>query len=103
VADHALVVAIGSHEPGKREVDSCLVKRSVLVVEDVVTALREAGDLIIPIKAGDIAARNLVPLREALGGSLRGAPRPRLFKSVGMAWEDLAVAERVLRGTDERV
>ena len=46
VADHACVVAIGSHEPDAREVDEALVRRATVVVEARAAALREAGDVI---------------------------------------------------------
>jgi ornithine cyclodeaminase len=47
VRDGACVIAVGSHEPTAREVDAVLVHRSRIVVEDVSSALREAGDLIM--------------------------------------------------------
>ena len=39
------VIAVGSHEPAKRELDSGLLARSTVIVEDVATALREASEL----------------------------------------------------------
>jgi ornithine cyclodeaminase/alanine dehydrogenase-like protein (mu-crystallin family) len=88
VAAHAVVVAVGSHEPVAREVDGELVARSQVYVESRAAALREAGDLIIPGVTG--VAGNLADL---VTGRARVAPdRPKLFKSVGMAWEDLVVA-----------
>jgi ornithine cyclodeaminase len=87
LADHATVVAMGSHEPDAREVDVDLVRRATTVVESRSSALREAGDI---IRAG------LVPLAtidELVRGEASVDPgRPRLFKSTGMAWEDLVVA-----------
>jgi ornithine cyclodeaminase len=88
VPAHAVVVAVGSHEPDAREVDGELVARAEVYVESRAAALREAGDLIIPSVdrvAGDLA--ELVTGRVRVAGD-----RPRLFKSVGMAWEDLVVA-----------
>ncbi|HMC71536.1 MAG TPA: ornithine cyclodeaminase family protein, partial [Mycobacteriales bacterium] len=85
--DHATVVAMGSHEPDAREVDVDLVRRATTVVESRSSALREAGDI---IRAG------LVPVAtidELVRGEVDVPPdRPRLFKSTGMAWEDLVVA-----------
>jgi ornithine cyclodeaminase/alanine dehydrogenase-like protein (mu-crystallin family) len=91
VADHACVVAIGSHEPAARETDDALAARATVVVESRASALREAGDVIGAIEAGVLRAGDLVPLRDlVLGAEL--APGPRLFKSTGMAWEDAVVA-----------
>lgn len=95
VADHACVVAIGSHEPGAREVDERLVTRATVVVESRAAALREAGDVIAAGLDGD----DLVTLRELVAGFDPPAGRPRLFKSVGMAWEDAVVAAAVFDRT----
>jgi ornithine cyclodeaminase/alanine dehydrogenase-like protein (mu-crystallin family) len=88
VADHATVVAIGSHERDAREVDDALAGRATVVVESRASALREAGDVI----AAGIAAEELVTLSELVRGAAVDAVRPRLFKSTGMAWEDAVVA-----------
>jgi ornithine cyclodeaminase len=89
VADHATVVAIGSHEPQAREVDDALAARATVVVESRASALREAGDVI----AAGIAEAELVTLADLVHERVRIEPgRPRLFKSTGMAWEDAVVA-----------
>jgi ornithine cyclodeaminase len=88
VADHATVVAIGSHEPEAREVDAALARRATVVVESRASALREAGDVI----AAGLAADEVVTLAELVGGARIDPVRPRLFKSTGMAWEDAVVA-----------
>jgi ornithine cyclodeaminase len=92
----ATVVAIGSHEPGAREVDETLAGAATVVVESRGSALREAGDVIAAIEAGALDADALVPLAALVRGEAAPAPgRPRLFKSTGMAWEDLVVAAAV--------
>jgi ornithine cyclodeaminase/alanine dehydrogenase-like protein (mu-crystallin family) len=60
------------------------------VVEDRDTALREAGDVIAAVAAGTCSADALIPLPQAL--ELSPSPGISIFKSVGMAWQDLAVA-----------
>lgn len=95
VADHALTVAIGSHEPTAREVDSVLAGRSTVVVESRASALREAGDVVVPIAEGVLVATDLVTLADVVRGAGVPADRPRLFKGSGMPWEDLAVAGAV--------
>ncbi len=91
VPEHATVVAVGSHEPDAREVDDVLIGRSTVVVEGMGAATREAGDVVLAMKSGVLAADDLVPLAELAQGRTV-ASGPRLFKSVGMAWEDLVVA-----------
>ena len=98
VADHATVVAIGSHEPDAREVDDALVRRATVVVESRASALREAGDVIGAIAAGALREDSLVALADVVCGRVVvSGDRPRLFKSTGMAWEDAVVASALVR------
>ncbi|MFI7102249.1 ornithine cyclodeaminase family protein [Streptomyces sp. NPDC050161] len=93
LAPHATVMAVGSHEPDAREVDDATVRGSTVVVESPSTAAREAGDLIPDLESGRLDLDALVPLADLVTGRASADPaRPRFFKSVGMAWEDLAVA-----------
>nr|WP_073910672.1 ornithine cyclodeaminase [Streptomyces sp. CB00455] len=96
VAPGATVVAVGSHEPGARETDSALVRRSAVYVESRAAALREAGDLLVPEEEGLIGPGHIAgTLADLVAGRRPAGGRsgcPQLFKSVGMAWEDLAVA-----------
>jgi ornithine cyclodeaminase/alanine dehydrogenase-like protein (mu-crystallin family) len=92
VADHATVVAIGSHEPDAREVDDALVARATVVVESRSSALREAGDVIAAVRSGALAEDELVTLAELVRDAVPVPDGPRLFKSTGMAWEDGVVA-----------
>jgi ornithine cyclodeaminase len=103
VQAHAHVNAIGSHEPDAREVDGILVARSTVVVEREGVARREAGDLIIPWQEGVVPdAVFTTELGAVLRGEVERTSGPTLFKSVGMAVEDLciaaAIAERALLG-----
>ncbi|MFE7664080.1 ornithine cyclodeaminase family protein [Streptomyces celluloflavus] len=93
LAPHATVTAVGSHEPDAREVDGVTVRRCAIVVESRAAAVREAGDLIPELAAGRLDRAALIPLADlATGAATVDRARPRLFKSVGMAWEDLVVA-----------
>jgi ornithine cyclodeaminase/alanine dehydrogenase-like protein (mu-crystallin family) len=93
VADHATVVAIGSHEPDARETDDTLAARATVVVESRTSALREAGDVILAIDSGATTADQLVTLAELIRGEAKPpAGRPRFFKITGMSWEDAIVA-----------
>lgn len=103
VADHALTVAIGTHARAAREVDTALVRRSTVVVESRASALREAGDVLVPIAEGAFDAAGMVTLADVVLGKVTiGHDRPRLFKGTGMPWQDLAtagaIADRVLAG-----
>jgi ornithine cyclodeaminase len=63
------------------------------VVEARSAALREAGDVIQAVEAGALDPSTVVGLAEVVRGEVTVEPgRPVLFKSVGMAWEDLVIA-----------
>jgi ornithine cyclodeaminase/alanine dehydrogenase-like protein (mu-crystallin family) len=98
VADHAVVVAIGSHEPTVRETDDALAARATIVVESRSSALREAGDVTLAIESGATSENDLVTLAELVRGDAQPDPaRPRLFKSTGMSWEDAVIAATLAR------
>ncbi|MCH1883885.1 ornithine cyclodeaminase family protein [Agrococcus sp. ARC_14] len=93
VRDGACVVAMGSHEPGRRELDERLMGRSLVVVEEAGAALREAGDVIQAVDAGVLDASALVGIDALARGEVtRATDRPNVFKGTGMSWQDLAVA-----------
>jgi ornithine cyclodeaminase len=98
IQDTACVVAVGTHQARRREVDATLLGRASVVVEDVSTALREAGDVVLAIAEGAIAADALVTIADVVTGRAVIDPaRPSVYKSVGMAWQDLVVAGEVHR------
>jgi ornithine cyclodeaminase len=97
VADHATVVAIGSHEPDARETDDTLAARSTVVVESRASALREAGDVVLAMQSGALEPAMIVTLADVVRGDAEPDPRrPRLFKSTGMSWEDAVVAAALI-------
>jgi len=95
LAPHAHVNAVGSHRPDARELDDDAVRGAAVVVETRRAALAEAGDLLLPLRAGVIGEDAVVAdLGELVRGTVRVDPgRRTVFKSVGMAFEDLVVAE----------
>jgi len=88
-----VVAAVGSHEPGARELDTALMARAVVVVEDVATAMREAGDVVIAVAEGACDPADLVSLASVARDEVTlPTDRPLVVKTVGMAWEDLVMA-----------
>jgi ornithine cyclodeaminase/alanine dehydrogenase-like protein (mu-crystallin family) len=88
--------AVGSYKPHVREIPGETVRRASLFVDERRSCLEEAGDLIIPIREGLIREDHI---RAEIGLVLAGLAAGRrsegeitLFKSVGNAVEDLAVA-----------
>ena len=77
-------------------------RAGLVVVEDVATAMREAGDVIRAVGDGAIRPDQLVGLSrlDELAEAERVDQRPviSVFKSVGMGWQDLAIASATVRG-----
>lgn len=97
--DGALVNAVGAYRPDMREVDAALLHRAAVVVDEHAAALHEAGDLLIPAARGEWSTDAIAAeLSELVLGRVhieRG--RTALFKSCGLALEDVAAAAAVLR------
>ncbi len=91
---------VGAFRADMREVDDAAVLRAQIVVDSLPGALAEAGDLVQPIAAGLLARdRVAVDLAACLRRPLPPAPAGTdltMFKSVGMAVQDLAAARVVL-------
>ena len=92
--------AIGSFQPHVRELPSATVARSLLVVDERQAALEEAGDILQAVADGSIAESHI---HCELGDLLLGAAAGRtsedqitLFKSVGLAVQDVAAARAAL-------
>jgi ornithine cyclodeaminase/alanine dehydrogenase-like protein (mu-crystallin family) len=96
IADGAHVCAVGACRPDQRETDTALVTRSRVFVDSRTGALAEAGDIMFPIKEGAFSADRIAgELGELVLGSIAGRTAPAevtLFKSLGMAVEDMAAA-----------
>jgi ornithine cyclodeaminase/alanine dehydrogenase-like protein (mu-crystallin family) len=96
VAEGAHVVAVGACRPTTRETDSDLIARSLLVVDSQAAAMKEAGDILIPIEEGRITADHIHAELGAVAAGVRagraGAEQVTLFKSLGLAIEDVVSA-----------
>ncbi len=91
--------AIGSFQPHTREFDTATCERARIVVEEREAALTEAGDLMLPISEGAITADQIAAdLAELVRGAVvrEGSADITLFKSVGLAAEDLMIAAAAL-------
>ncbi len=94
--------AVGAYTPEMREIDTEGVRRAMIVVETREAALAEAGDLLIPIADRAIGPEHvLADLAEVVHGAVvrRSADDVTLFKSVGVAFEDLVVASAAVEAS----
>jgi alanine dehydrogenase len=95
----AHVNAVGSSVATHRELDTAAVVRSRLFVDRKEAALAEAGDFLIPKQEGAVTdahiAGELGPLVTGEAPGRLGPAEVTLFKSVGLAIEDVAAAQHI--------
>lgn len=93
---------VGAFTPEMHETDATALKRSSVYVDNRAGALKEPGDLVTPMAAGQFKAEDvrgdLFDLCRADTLARKSDTEITLFKSVGLALEDLAAAELVVEG-----
>lgn len=96
----AFVAAIGSNWPSRAEIDATVVRRAENIVCDSVEACRnEPGDFVEALEKGVFDWSRAVDLCDVVSGRTVGRSRPEsitLFKSVGLAIEDVALGGKLL-------
>ena len=99
------VNAVGAYTPHMQEVPPETVLRARVVIDHRESSLAEAGDLLIPIEQGLMTEDHIyAELGEIAAGSKPGRASPdeiTLFKSVGVAVQDVAAAGAVLEAARE--
>lgn len=112
VAPGTHINAVGAPRPDWRELDSALVARASLFVDSRAGALVESGDVLLAMREGAITEAHIRgEIGEVLAGKVEGRRTPEeitLFKSLGMAVEDVATARWVYerakaRGVGQRI
>jgi ornithine cyclodeaminase/alanine dehydrogenase-like protein (mu-crystallin family) len=92
--------AVGVFKTHMREIPPETVQRSSIIVDSVEACMEEAGDIVIPIKDGLISEDHIkAELGEIAAGSKPGRQNDdeiTLFKSVGIAVQDVAAAAAVI-------
>ena len=95
----AHVNAVGSSVPHARELDTAAVVKSRLYVDRRESTVNEAGDFLIPKREGAVTDAHIVAeIGEVLTGRAKGrqsSDEVTLFKSLGLAVEDVASARHV--------
>jgi ornithine cyclodeaminase/alanine dehydrogenase-like protein (mu-crystallin family) len=96
---------IGSNFLGKAEVDAVTVRRCESIVVDSKDQARiEAGDFVAALEEGTIHWSDVHELGQVIVGRYTGRAHPQdvtMFKSLGIALEDVAVAARVYARAQE--
>ena len=106
IAKGAHINAVGACVPRARELDTLTVAAGALFVDRRESAQSEAGDYLIPLREGAIGPDHIRgEIGEVLVGTRPGRTSPdeiTIFKSLGLAIEDLAAAELCIRTARER-
>ncbi len=93
--------AVGSSIPTTRELDTQTMADAALFVDRRESTINEAGDFLFPQREGAIGPDHIrAEIGELLIGAAEGRASDReltVFKSLGLAVEDLAAAEHILR------
>ena len=96
----AHVISVGASRPNQREMDPALIARGRLFVDSRAAAVVEAGDIVMSITEGRFTADHIVAeLGEVVNGTAgrRSDTEVTIFKSLGMAVEDVAAADLAYR------
>jgi len=101
LSGNAHINAIGSYTPQTREIGSDVMANATIVVDSYESALNEAGDVIIPLNEGTITRSSIYASIAELVSGEKPSPdvdnRLTVFKSVGIAMEDLVAADLAYR------
>ena len=99
IGDGAHVISVGACRPDQREMDPALVARSRLYVDSREAAVIESGDVVLGIAEHRFTASHIVgEIGDLIAGRVEGRRSPgevTVFKSLGLAVEDVATAELV--------
>lgn len=91
---------VGSYKPELREADNVVMRRGQIYADQKEQAIRESGDLALPISEGIMAADDIVgdlfQLCQNQVGGRQNTDDITVFKSVGHALEDLVGAQLIL-------
>lgn len=106
IPDGAHVNAVGACTPNARELDTAAVSRSRLFVDWRDSAINEAGDFRFPREEGAVTERHIRgDIGELLSDRCRGRSTVEeitLFKSLGVAIEDLAMSHALFTRAESR-
>jgi ornithine cyclodeaminase/alanine dehydrogenase-like protein (mu-crystallin family) len=99
-------MSVGACRPHQREMDPALIRRSRFFVDSRAAALVESGDVVLGLKEGAFRESQIAgELGEVLAGKVQGrraSTDVTVFKSLGLAVEDVVTAELVYRRAVER-
>jgi ornithine cyclodeaminase len=98
--------AVGSHRPDLREIDGATLAKAQVFVDSREAIMAECGDILLALKEKSIPENTVIrEIGEVLAGTQPGRSGPAeltLYKSVGIAIQDVAAANLVYHRALER-
>jgi ornithine cyclodeaminase/alanine dehydrogenase-like protein (mu-crystallin family) len=98
--------AVGSHRPDLREIDGVTLAGATIVVDSREAIMAECGDILLALKEKSIGENAIhAEIGEVLAGTKaarRNSDEITLYKSVGIAIQDVAAAHLVYRKALEK-
>ena len=101
LATNVHINAVGSYGPNRREIGSDVIAKAIVFVDTYESAFKEAGDIIIPFNEGVIQRDSIYASIAELVSEVKPIPdvdnHITVFKSLGIALEDLVAADLAYR------
>ena len=93
LVSNKLFVSVGSYKHDMQELPDAVYEYNDTIIVDTLTALKEVGDVIIPVNKGMISEKDVIPMSTVLSDSYEwDSNRKVTIKTVGMAAFDLALS-----------
>jgi ornithine cyclodeaminase len=103
VAPHAHINAIGSHSSIMREISNEVLQHALVIVDQLEAALAESGEIISAIKENQLQKESIIEIGAwLLKQNTNNKEQLTVFKSVGLAIQDLSVAQVVYQEAMKR-
>lgn len=97
---HVHINAIGSHSKNMQEISDDVLQKSVIIVDQISAAMKEAGEIINAVEQKKIKEESIIELGSWLLNKTNNfQDQMTVFKSVGLAIQDLAVAQVVYQNS----
>jgi ornithine cyclodeaminase len=94
--DQVHINAVGSHSPAMREIANDVLADAMVVVDQVEAALKEAGEVISALQNQYIQQEDIIELGSIVTHfNTENKPEKTIFKSVGLAIQDVSIAHAV--------
>jgi ornithine cyclodeaminase len=97
---HVHINAIGSHNPSMHEISAEVLQQAVVIVDQLEAAMNESGEIISAVAQGTLKKESILEIGSWLTNKTPDfKEQMTVFKSVGLAIQDLSVAQVVYQNS----